>query len=161
MGKTPPVHVHLADNQQLALSRKPRKHPVSSLEEWTKRFTVYANTPCAHQPARGPDMLGYLFIIASSLKEFSLPMVLAYDIAFRHKAALLKLSAWGHIDPLLYSRAFTGPGKARTNSHVHALPRRRPLGFRVRFIFRRASQESQGHSGWSEAARPIPAGDMH
>ena len=79
-------------------------------------FTVYANTLCAHQPARGPDMLGYLFIIASSLKEFSLPAVLAYDIAFHRKAALLKLSAWGHIDPLLYSRAFTGPGKARTNS---------------------------------------------
>ena len=43
---------------------------------------------------------------------------------------------------------------------MHALPRRRPLGFRVRFIFRRANQESQGRSGWSEAARPISAGDI-
>ena len=115
-GEEPPVHVHLADNQQLALSRKPWKRPISSLEECTKCFMVHANTLCAHQPARGPDMLGYLFITASSLQEFSLPAVLAYDIAFSRKAALIKLSAWGHIDPLLYSRAFTGPGKACTNS---------------------------------------------
>ena len=107
------MHVHLADNQQLALSRKLQKRPISLLEVWTKRFTVHANTLCAHQPARGPDMLGYLFIIASSLKEFSLPAVLAYDIAFCRRAALLKLSAWGHIDPLLYSRAFTeGPSES-------------------------------------------------
>ena len=115
-GEEPPVHVHLADDQQLALSRKPRKRPISSFEEWVKCFTVYANTLCAHQPTRGPDMLGYLFVIASSLQEFTLPAVLAYDVAFRRKAALLKLSPWGHIDPLLYSRAFTGPGKAKANA---------------------------------------------
>ena len=111
-GEEPPVHVHLADNQQLALSRKLRKRPISSLEVWTKHFTVHANTLCAHQPARGPDMLGYLFVIATSLQEFSLPAVLAYDIAFRRRAALLKLSAWGHIDPLLYSRGQLGVGAA-------------------------------------------------
>ena len=115
-GEEPPVQVHLADDQQLALSRKPRKRPISSFEEWVKCFSVYANTLCAYQPTRGPDMLGYLFVIASSLQEFSLPAVLAYDVAFRRKAALLKLSPWGQIDPLLYSRAFTGPGKAKANA---------------------------------------------
>ena len=69
-GEESSVHVHLADDQQLALSRK---RPISSFEEWVKCFTVYTNTLCAHQPTRGPDMLGYLFVIASSLQEFSLP----------------------------------------------------------------------------------------
>ena len=110
------MHFHLADDQHLALSRKPWKRPVSSLREWVKCFTVYANTLCAYQPTRGPDMLGYLFIIASSLQEFSLPAVLVYDIAFRRKAALLKLLPWGQIDLLLYSRAFTGPGRAKAYS---------------------------------------------
>ena len=107
------MHVHLADDQQLALSWKPRKRPISSFEEWVKCFTVYANTLCTHQPTRGSGMLGYLFVIASSLQEFSLP---AYDVAFRRKAALLKLSPWGHIDPLLYSHTLTVPGKAKANA---------------------------------------------
>ena len=77
---------------------------------------VYANVLCAYQPTRGPAMLDYLFVIASSLQEFSLLAVLVHNVASRHKAALLKLSLWGQIDPLLYSRAFTGPGKAKANA---------------------------------------------
>ena len=75
-----PLHIHLGDDQQLALSRKPKKRPGSSFEEWVQGFTVYANTLCAHNPSRSPDMLGYLFVTASSLQEFSLPAVLAYDV---------------------------------------------------------------------------------
>ena len=75
-----PLYIHLGDDQQLALSRKPKKRPVSSFEEWVQGFTVYANTLCAHNPSRSPDMLGYLFVTASSLQEFSLPAVLAYDV---------------------------------------------------------------------------------
>ena len=112
-GEEPRVRAQLGEDQQLALSRKPKKRPVSSFEEWVKCFTVYSNNLCAHNR---PDMLGYLFVIANSLQEFSLPAVLAYDVAFRRKAALLKLATWGQIDPLLYSRAFTGPGKAMANA---------------------------------------------
>ena len=32
------------------------------------------------------------------------------------KVALLKLTAWGQIDPLLYSKAFTGPGRAKPHA---------------------------------------------
>ena len=112
-GEEPRVRAQLGEDQQLALSRKPKK---CSFEEWVKCFTVYSNNLCAHNPSRGPDMLGYLFVIANSLQEFSLPAVLAYNVAFRRKAALLKLATWGQIDPLLYSRAFTGPGKAMANA---------------------------------------------
>ena len=58
-------------------------------------------------------MIGYLFIIASALREYSLTAVLAYDIAFRRKAGTVKGTPWGQIDPALYSRAFTGLGKAK------------------------------------------------
>ena len=46
----------LGEDQQLALSRKPKKRPVSSFEEWVKCFTVYSNNLCAHNPSRGPDI---------------------------------------------------------------------------------------------------------
>ena len=66
------MHVHLA----AGLVQETQK-------EWVKCFTVYANTLCAHNPARGADKLGYLFVVASSLQEFSLPAVPVYDIAKR------------------------------------------------------------------------------
>ena len=156
-GEESPVHVHLADDQQLALSRKPRKRPISYFEEWVKCFTVYANTLCAHQPTRGPDMLGYLFVIASSLQEFSLPAVLAYDVAFHRKAALLKLSPWGNIDPLLYSRAFTGPGKAKANATC-------PLCLGVGHLAPECYLYTDGparKAGWSSTPCPITPADLH
>ncbi len=77
---------------------------------------MYAYTLCAYQPHRGPDMLGYLYNIAFARQEFSLTACLAYDVAFRKKAAQLRLPSWGHIDPQLYSKAFTGVGKLGANA---------------------------------------------
>ena len=61
-------------------------------------------------------MLGYLYIIASAQQEFSLSSCLAYDVAFRKKAAQLHLPSWGIIDPQTYARAFTGVNKARAGT---------------------------------------------
>ena len=57
------MQVHRADDQQLALSRNLKKRRISSFEERVKCFTVYANTLCAYSLVRGPDMLGYRFVI--------------------------------------------------------------------------------------------------
>ena len=43
---------------------------------------MYTSTLCAHQPQRGPDMLVYLFIVASAQQEFTFFPCLAYDVAF-------------------------------------------------------------------------------
>ena len=116
VGEEPPVHVELAEGRHLALSKRPRKKGITTFADWVRCFTLYANSFCAYHPQRATDMLGYLFVIASALREFSLPAVLAYDIAFRRKVATFKGTPWGQVDPALYSRAFTGPGKARPNA---------------------------------------------
>ena len=69
----------LAHDQHLSLSMK---QSISSFKKWVKCFTVYANTLCARKSLHG---LGYMFIIACSLQEFSLSAVLSYD--FRHNAS--------------------------------------------------------------------------
>ena len=98
------MHIELVEGQHLALSKKNKKKGITTFEEWVKCFLVYANTLCAYNPQRGPDMLGYLFIIASGLHEYSLPAVLSYDLAFRRKAAQYKVTTWGQIDPQLYTK---------------------------------------------------------
>ena len=112
-GEEPPVQIELTEGHHLALSKRPKQKGISSFPEWVSCFCMYANTYCAHNPHRATDMIGYLFIIASALREYSLTAVLAYDIAFQRKAGTVKGTPWGKIDPALYSRAFTGPGKAK------------------------------------------------
>ena len=46
-------------------------------------------------------------------QEFALSACLAYDVALRREARRFRLASWGHIDPQLYAKAFTGPGKAK------------------------------------------------
>ena len=101
------------------LPRKPKKKVISTLSEWVRCSSVYASTLCAYQPHRGPDtgMLAYLYVIASVHEEFQFAVCMAYDVAFRKKAANFRLSSWGHIDPQIYSKAFTGATKVKTGAH--------------------------------------------
>ena len=115
-GEEPALQIQVAEGQHLSLPRKPRKKLISTFAEWVRCFSVYASTLCAYQPQRGPDMLAYLFIVASAQQEFTFPPCLAYDVAFRKKAARFRLATWGQLDPQLYAVAFTGPGKSRTNT---------------------------------------------
>ena len=78
---------------------------------------MYASTLCAYQPLRGPDMLAYMFLMASAQREFSFPACLAYDVAFRKKAGKFRPSTWGQLDPQLYAKAFIGSSKTRASSH--------------------------------------------
>ena len=77
-GEEPPVQFELAEGHHLTLTKRPIKKGIKS-------FAIYANTFCTHHPQRATDMIGYLFMIASALHEFSLAAVLAYDDAFRRK----------------------------------------------------------------------------
>ena len=115
-GEEPQVQLELTEGHHLALSKRPRKKGITSFAEWVLCFSVYANTFCAHNPHHATDMIGYLFLIASAVREYSLPAVVAYDVAFRRKVSTFKAIPWGQIDPALYSRAFTGPGKAKPHA---------------------------------------------
>jgi len=115
-GEEPALCIQVAGGQQLSLPRKPKKKVINTFAEWVKCFAVYSTTLCAYQPQRGIDMLSYLYIMTAANQEFHFAACLAYDIAFRKKAANFRLSSWGHIDPQIYSKAFTGAGKIKAST---------------------------------------------
>ena len=87
------------------------------MSEWVRCFSVYASTLCAYQPHRGPDMLAYLYVIASAHEEFQLLHAWLMMLLLERTAANFRLSSWGHIDPQIYSKAFTGATKVKTGAH--------------------------------------------
>ena len=60
--------------------------------------TVFCHYLLAHQPMRSADLMGYLYILATCQAEYSFSPCLAYDVAFRKKAARFRLTSWGQID---------------------------------------------------------------
>ena len=112
-GEEAPLFIQVGESHQLTLPRKPKKKMISTFSQWARCLCIYGSWLTAHQPSRGPDILEYLYLVACMEQEFALPACLAYDVAFRRKAHKLRLPSWGHIDPDLYTRAFTGPGKAK------------------------------------------------
>ena len=69
-----------------------------------------------HQPLWGPDLLAYLYLIATCQVEFNFGACLAYDVAFRRKASTFRITTWGQIDPQIYAKAFTGVGTAKARA---------------------------------------------
>ena len=57
----------------------------------------------SHQPQRLTDLMAYLYLIATCHAEYNLSACMAYDVAFRRKAARFRLASWGEIDPQLYT----------------------------------------------------------
>ena len=108
-----PVQIELGEDNRLTLPRKPKKRQVSSFIEWARCFAVYAHYLSSHQPQRSTDLMAYLYVIATCHAEYNFSACMAYDVAFRRKAARFRLASWGQIDPQLYTKAFTGSGKAR------------------------------------------------
>ena len=105
-GEEPALYIQVGQDQYLGLPRKPKKKVITTFAEWVRCFSLYASTLCAYQPHRVPDMLAYLHVIASAQEEFQFAACMAYDVAFRKKAGNFRLSAWGYIDPQIYSKAF-------------------------------------------------------
>ena len=112
----PPVCLQLGDDHRLSLPRRPKKKPISTFPDWVRCYTVYSHHLSSHHPLRGPDLIAYLHIIATCNMEYNFTACLAYDTAFRKKAARFHLPTWGQIDPQLYARAFTGAGKSRAHA---------------------------------------------
>ena len=106
------VQIELGDDIRLTLSRKPKKRQMSSFVEGARCFRVYSQYLLSHHPQRSTDLMAYLYIIASCHAEYNFPACMAYDVAFRRKAARFHLASRGKIDPQLYTKAFTGSSKA-------------------------------------------------
>ena len=115
-GEEPPISLQVGEGQHLEVPRKPRKKAITTFTEWVRCYSVYCHYLLAHQPMRSADLMGYLYILATCQAEYNFPACLAYDIAFRKKAARFRLTSWGQIDPQLYTKAFTGAGKAKARA---------------------------------------------
>ena len=100
----------LGGDNRLTHPRNPKKRHVSSFIEWARCFAVYSLYLSSHQPQRSTDLMAYLYLIATCHAEYNFSACMAYDIAFRRKAARCLLASWGQIDRQLYT--FTGSGKA-------------------------------------------------
>ena len=112
-----PTCIQVGEGQQLVLSRRPRRREVTDIDQWVRCFSAYTATICTHQPIRAPDLLAYQYVITSAYSEYKADPTrpwLAYDTAFRQKAARYHTARWGEIDPQLYTKAFTG--KKRVSS---------------------------------------------
>ena len=107
-GDEPPVQLEVGDGQQLTLSRKPKRREVKDFCAWSRCFCVYASAICCRQPARGPDLFSYHYLIACASWEFLGNAWLTYDTAFRRKAAQFHISTWGERDLQLYNKVFVG-----------------------------------------------------
>ena len=76
--------------------------------------------PVLHVPnslTGGQYMMAYLSVITSAHEEFQFAACMAYDVAFRKRVANFRLFLWGHIDPQVYSKAFTSASKAKPGAH--------------------------------------------
>ena len=107
-GEEPPLLLQVVEGQHLSLPTRPKRRVVSTFGEWVRCFSVYASTLCAYQPLHGPDMLAYMFLMASAQQEFSFPACLAYDVAFRRKVGKFRPStgaSWTHSSTLRPSLA--------------------------------------------------------
>ena len=70
---------------------------------------MYAHHLASHQPMRAPDLMAYLYIIATCHGEYHFHPCMAYDVAFRMKASRFILTSWGHIDPSLPTQTLAIP----------------------------------------------------
>ena len=57
-GDEPPIFMQVGEGHQLSLPSKPRRKVISAFHEWARCFCVYSHHLSAHQPLRGPDLLG-------------------------------------------------------------------------------------------------------
>ena len=82
---------------------------------------MYAHHLAYHQPMRAPDLMAYLYIIATCHGEYHFHPCMAYDVAFRMKASRFKLTSWGHIDPSLPTQTLAIP-PSYPPPYLHARP---------------------------------------
>ena len=106
-GEELPINLEVGEGHQLTLSRKRKRKEIRDFATWSQCFSVYAAIIASAQPTRGVDLMAYHYIVATAAREYGSTAFLAYDIAFRRKAAQYSLASWGEIDPHIYTKAFT------------------------------------------------------
>ena len=92
-----------------------RKQPVTDIATWVQCYTALVSVLVEQFPQYIKHFLSYLSTIVSKSSNKNLSWV-AYDAAYRRKAANMKSLCWGVIDVNLYTTWFSGLGQMPTCS---------------------------------------------
>ena len=93
-----------------------RKQPVTDFTMWVQCYSSMVTVLVEAYPQYINHLLAYLSTIASKSSNSSLNWV-AYDSAYRRKAASIKSLCWGIIDVTLYATWFSSHGQEPSCSH--------------------------------------------
>ncbi len=83
--------------------------PIENFTDWAEAWGVYAGVMSRHCPAKLSDLIGYFLLIAKTSRDMSGQGWIAYDSAFRKKAADDASLSWSTIDLSLYISSVLRP----------------------------------------------------
>ena len=71
-------------------------------------YAIFTAVIASKNPARLPDLMAYMIIIAKASQKFAWPSWVVYDQNFRQEAACSTSTQWARVDPSIYTQCFTG-----------------------------------------------------
>ena len=102
----PPCFTLVAD--QLIIRPTKRRKAITDILSWMQAFAVYTLVVTVYYPTRVTDFLKYQLLIMRTAQQFSGSAWLAYDRAFRRRAAAYKLTDWSHLNSELFHFYISG-----------------------------------------------------
>ena len=87
----------------LTSTPKKPKRLIDDISSWLEAFSVYCCVLTAHFPNRAKDLLLYQMMILRTYRQFTGPVWLAYDRAFREHSAATNLTDWSEINTQLFN----------------------------------------------------------
>jgi hypothetical protein len=94
---------------------------IPDLATWTQCFALYATVRIAEQPARLPELMAYMTLIARASRKYKWPAWLVYDQNFRQEAAGNSGMCWAKADPSIYTQCFTSQAGESWCGRCHSL----------------------------------------
>ena len=81
---------------------------IPDLATWMQCYAIFTAVIASKNPARLPDLMAYMIIIAKASQKFAWPSWVVYDQNFRQEAACSTSTQWARVDPSIYTQCFTG-----------------------------------------------------
>ena len=102
--------------------KKPKRQ-IEDISGWMEAFSVYCCVLTAHFPNRAKDLLLYQMMILRTYRQFTGRVWLAYDRAFRERAAATNLTDWSEVNTQLFNFHSAGASVRGAAAHVNSEPR--------------------------------------
>ena len=76
---------------------------IPDLATWLQCYAIFTTVIASKNPARLPDLMAYMSIIAKASQKFAWPSWVVYDHNFRQEAACSANTQWARVDPSMHS----------------------------------------------------------